>query len=49
MPPTSTPGRSRVATTAIAMPIMPYRLPCRLVSGWESPRRVRMNSTAATR
>ena len=38
-----------VATIAIAMPIMPNRLPCRLVSGLDSPRSARMNRTPATR
>ena len=38
-----------VATMAIAMPIMPKKLPCRLVAGLESPRSARMNRTPATR
>jgi hypothetical protein len=38
-----------VVTMAIAMPTMPNRLPCLLVSGLDSPRSARMNSTPATR
>ncbi len=38
-----------VTTIAIAMPIMPNRLPCRLVSGLDSPRSARMKRTPATR
>ena len=38
-----------VVTMAIAMPTMPNRLPCRLVSGLDSPRSARMKSTPATR
>src|SRR5436190_12269 len=38
-----------VVATAIAMPTMPNRLPCRDVAGLESPRSDRMNSTPATR
>jgi len=38
-----------VVTTAIAMPIMPNRLPWRDVAGLDSPRSDRMNSTPATR
>ena len=38
-----------VVTIAIVMPIMPNRLPCRLVTGLDSPRSARMNSTPATR
>src|SRR5271168_4283844 len=34
---------------ATAMPIMPNRLPCRDVTGDDSPRNARMNRTAATR
>src|SRR4051812_20014614 len=49
MPPVAMPGRSKVATMAIAMPTMPKRLPRREVSGWESPRSARMKRTAATR
>ena len=38
-----------VVTMAIAMPTMPNRLPCRLVSGFDSPRNARMKRTPATR
>ena len=38
-----------VVSTAIAMPIMPNRLPRRLVSGCDSPRSARMNRTPAIR
>src|ERR1700735_1479030 len=38
-----------VVSTAIAMPIMPKKLPCRDVAGLDSPRSARMNSTPATR
>ena len=38
-----------VVATAIAMPIMPNRLPRRLVSGCDSPRSARMKRTPATR
>ena len=38
-----------VVTMAIAMPIMPNRLPRRLVSGLDSPRSARMKRTPATR
>ena len=38
-----------VVPIAIAMPSMPNRLPWRLVSGLDSPRSARMNSTPATR
>ena len=38
-----------VVTMAIAMPTMPNRLPCRLVSGLDRPRSARMNRTPATR
>ena len=38
-----------VVATAIPMPIMPLRLPARLVSGDESPRSARMNRTPETR
>src|SRR5499426_1061027 len=38
-----------VVPIAIAMPIMPNRLPCRLVSGLDSPRSARMKRTPATR
>src|SRR6185312_10200194 len=40
---------ARVVPTAIAMPIMPNRLPWRDVAGLDSPRSDRMNSTPATR
>ncbi len=38
-----------VVTIAIAMPIMPSRLPRRLVSGLDRPRSARMKRTPATR
>jgi hypothetical protein len=38
-----------VVKTAIAMPIMPNWLPCRLVSGFDRPRSARMKRTPATR
>src|SRR5947209_18343819 len=38
-----------VVATAIAMPIMPKKLPCRDDAGLDSPRSERMNSTPATR
>ena len=38
-----------VVATAIAMPIMPKKLPWRLEAGLDSPRSDRMNSTPATR
>src|SRR6202171_876648 len=37
-----------VVATAIAMPIMPKKLPCRDDAGLDSPRNDRMNSTPAT-
>ena len=40
---------TRVVPTAMAMPIMPLRLPAWLVAGLESPRRARMKSTPETR
>jgi hypothetical protein len=40
-------GSVSVAAIAIAMPMMPYRLPRRAVSWLDSPRRLRMNSTPA--
>ena len=51
------PARSRstagvsasVVSTAIAMPIMPKRLPWREEAGEERPRKARMNRTPATR
>ena len=43
------PRCSSVASTAIPMPIMPNRLPCRDVTGLESPRNASTNSTALTR
>ena len=43
-------GRSAsVVTTAIAMPIMPKRLPWREVAGEDSPRSARMNRMPETR
>ncbi len=38
-----------VVSTAIAMPIMPNRLPWTLVVGWLSPLSARMKRTPATR
>src|SRR5947209_3274672 len=38
-----------VVATAMAMPIMPKRLPCRDEAGLDSPRSDRMNRTPATR
>src|ERR1700760_4633164 len=38
-----------VVATAIAMPIMPKKLPCRLEAGLDNPRSDRMNRTPATR
>ena len=38
-----------VVSTAMAMPIMPNRLPRRLESGLDRPRSARMNRTPATR
>ena len=38
-----------VVATAIAMPIMPKKLPCRLDAGLDNPRSARMNRTPATR
>ena len=43
------PRCSSVATTAMPMPTMPNRLPCRAVTGLESPRSARMKRTAETR
>jgi hypothetical protein len=37
-----------VVTTAIAMPIMPSRLPRRLLSGEDRPRKARMKQMPAT-
>ena len=43
-------GRSAsVVSTAMAMPAMPKRLPCREVAGEDRPRSARMNRTPATR
>ena len=43
-------GRSAsVVSTAIAMPIMPKRLPWREVAGDDRPRSARMKRTPATR
>ena len=36
-------------TTAISIPIIPLRLPARLVAGLDSPRSARMKNTPATR
>ena len=38
-----------VVSTAMAMPIMPSRLPRRELSGLDSPRSARMNSTPEVR
>ncbi len=38
-----------VVSTAIVMPAMPSRLPRRELSGLDSPRRARMNSTPEAR
>ena len=43
------PRCSRVAPTAIPMPTIPYRLPCRAVTGEDRPRSASTNSTAETR
>ena len=40
---------TNVVTTAIAIPIMPKRLPRWLVVGLDSPRSARMKHTPATR
>src|SRR5689334_6127172 len=42
-------GGVSVARMAMAMPAMPYWLPRRAVSWLDRPRRLRMNSAAATR
>ena len=48
--PTSAGGcEASVVTIAIAIPIMPNRLPWRLVSGLDKPRSARMKRTPATR
>ena len=50
--PSSAPWAARVAravATAMPIPIMPSWLPRRLVTGDDSPRSVRMNSTPETR
>src|SRR5580704_10630109 len=44
-----TPATHRVVRMAITMPIMPLRLPVRLVAGDASPFSARMNRTPATR
>ena len=44
-----TPATHRVVATAIAMPIMPLRLPAREEAGEDSPRSARMNRTPETR
>src|SRR3954471_20099153 len=41
--------KASVVTMAIPMPIMPYRLPCRDVVGWDSPLRARMKRMPAMR
>ncbi len=41
--------RTSVVATAIAMPIMPVRLPRRLLSGLDRPRSARMKQTPAIR
>jgi hypothetical protein len=38
-----------VVRTAIAMPIMPRRLPRRLLSGLDNPRNARMKQTPETK
>ena len=40
-------GPKTVASTAMIMPMMPYRLPRREVSGFESPPRLRMKRMVA--
>ena len=40
---------AKVTSTAITMPTMPKRLPCRADSGCESPLSARMKRTLATR
>ena len=47
MPAAVTRGPSTVASTAMAMPTMPNRLPRRAVSGLERPPRLRMNRMVA--
>jgi len=44
-------GRWKMSVVAMAMPmpIMPYRLPCRDVVGWERPLSARMKRMPATR
>jgi hypothetical protein len=42
-------GPNTVASTAMVIPIMPYRLPRREVSGLERPPRLRMNRIVAPR
>ncbi len=42
-------ARPIVATSAIAMPQMPNQMPCFAVSCLESPARLMMNRSAATR
>jgi len=44
-----TPATHSVVRIAMVMPIMPKRLPCCEVTGWDRPRSARTNSTAATR
>ncbi len=45
----STPATHSVVAMAMAMPIMPLRLPARLVTGDDSPRSAMMNRTPETR
>jgi hypothetical protein len=47
IPPALTRGPSIVASTAIAMPIMPYRLPRRELSGFDRPPRLKMKRMVA--
>ena len=47
--PSAMSASTRVVTIAIAMPVMPRRLPRREVSGDESPRSARMKSAPETR
>ena len=47
MPAAVTRGPNTVASTAMAMPIMPYRLPRREVSGLDRPPRLRMKRMVA--
>ncbi len=47
MPADVTRGPMTVASTAMVMPIIPYRLPRREVSGLDRPPRLRMKSMVA--